>query len=1028
MSRRLNGLLFFAISAWIYTSSADSAGINLLERYPTALTGEDSQNGREWSFAESDLYSLSHFLLESGDRFRVEIGQSLLGVGASKDGAVWAVIIPKEAGTLKSEATAEPEAIAHVWLRFHPKTISELFPPDAVTANNESNALVRIRQIANWKFPASWHAGPLALIPPPGVFTVDIDTAQKSRRFFSLDRSDQSVKYYPTFSKAVPTREITREEAEASFDQLWSEYDQGYAMFVIRPEVDWNALREEFRPKAQQCKTAFEFGSVCAEMLSKLRDLHIWIRLGDESIPVFNRPRPGNANPKAVASILGGLKKAGQRVEWTITEDRIGYIAVYGWSDMEIPRQVDQILESMPNTRGIIFDVRLNGGGDEPSAEKVAERFIDQEAIYSYSQYRNGPKHTDLTEKFPRRFGPSGPWRYDRPVILLIGQRCLSSNESFIAMMDQCPQVATMGDKTGGSSGNPKLIELPIGVTISMPRWLDLLADGKPLDERGVQPDIPIATTDQSFAGDDPVLKAALDRMRKEPLPENPIAVPTKEPAPLESVADNPKKESPSSAKSSVPSPNVVMVDPLFGATDVSPQTEILITFDSPMKSDPISLYWPTGGFHAIGEIEYLKDIFQFIIPIELEPNTTHKISAPAGGFQSEKGGLSAKMEWNFQTGVSASDEQAPIPNLVSVEPATGAEIPRVALLRLQFDAPMYSHSASIRDASKSEKASAALCPWMNYDEDNQILTIPVFFPPQWQGAIQLTGLLSQAGKRANPILLEYKTGGALFDEIQTKQFQQSRESQEVKSLLTSMQQARKNLRSFRESVQQQIASIRNTQGYTYLTIQSATVCVQGGSQFVADISNCMSVPFYFGNTGNRYWRYSKEKGKEYLFGLLPNEINKTEIHLADPFLLTTADVETVLKSNNLEYAGTQDLPDRTAHVLRAWRILPGNKGERLCVDEYWIDAQTYLPVRLQRTSSEGNQIVYRFQFDAINKEFSSSDFAPAKLTQSPVELEEPLGEGFDTRFFFLEDGSNGDFRAEWGKSGAKSYSSVGVN
>jgi C-terminal processing protease CtpA/Prc len=59
----------------------------------------------------------------------------------------------------------------------------------------------------------------------------------------------------------------------------------------------------------------------------------------------------------------------------------------------------------MRDTRGLIMDVRLNGGGDEPTAGAVAGRFLQEEFVYAYSQYRNGPSHTNLTESMSARSG-----------------------------------------------------------------------------------------------------------------------------------------------------------------------------------------------------------------------------------------------------------------------------------------------------------------------------------------------------------------------------------------------------------------------------------------------------------------------------------------------------------------------------------------------------------------------------------------------------------------------------------------------
>ena len=42
----------------------------------------------------------------------------------------------------------------------------------------------------------------------------------------------------------------------------------------------------------------------------------------------------------------------------------------------------------------------------------------------------------------------------------------MSSNESFAAMMGECPNVTLMGDRTRGSSGNPKVVDTADGHAI----------------------------------------------------------------------------------------------------------------------------------------------------------------------------------------------------------------------------------------------------------------------------------------------------------------------------------------------------------------------------------------------------------------------------------------------------------------------------------------------------------------------------------------------------------------------------------
>jgi len=171
-------------------------------------------------------------------------------------------------------------------------------------------------------------------------------------------------------------------------------------------------------------------------------------------------------------------------------------------------------LEKLRDTHGLVLDVRMNGGGSENLAKSVAARFVAKRHVYAYHQLRNGPARTDLGPKRARQINPQGPWRYDRPVLLLIGQRCMSSNEAFVLMMKGAPNVTTFGDRTRGSSGNPRRHELPLEITVNVPRWIALKADGEPFDEVGIQPDVRFENRLEEFAGNrDGLLVEALKRL-----------------------------------------------------------------------------------------------------------------------------------------------------------------------------------------------------------------------------------------------------------------------------------------------------------------------------------------------------------------------------------------------------------------------------------------------------------------------------------------------------------------------------------
>ena len=70
-------------------------------------------------------------------------------------------------------------------------------------------------------------------------------------------------------------------------------------MFALKPGVNWAQLREQYRPRALAARSTSEFAGICADMLERLRDLHVWLTVSGESVPVFNRFRADNANPAA---------------------------------------------------------------------------------------------------------------------------------------------------------------------------------------------------------------------------------------------------------------------------------------------------------------------------------------------------------------------------------------------------------------------------------------------------------------------------------------------------------------------------------------------------------------------------------------------------------------------------------------------------------------------------------------------------------------------------------------------------------
>ena len=105
---------------------------------------------------------------------------------------------------------------------------------------------------------------------------------------------------------------------------------------------------------------------------------------------------------------------------------------------------------------------------------------------------------------------------YQGKIAVLMGRANMSSCEAFLLMMKQVPNCKLVGDRSYGSSGNPKPIELGNGVTVWLPSWKALRPDGTCFESKGIKPDVFVrAANAQQIRKNDNILEAALDLLRR---------------------------------------------------------------------------------------------------------------------------------------------------------------------------------------------------------------------------------------------------------------------------------------------------------------------------------------------------------------------------------------------------------------------------------------------------------------------------------------------------------------------------------
>ncbi|RKY84716.1 peptidase S41 [candidate division KSB1 bacterium] len=290
---------------------------------------------------------------------------------------------------------------------------------------------------------------------------------------------------------------------ENNFEIFWREFDKYYSFFEYKG-VNWDSLYNVYRPIVDNRISEKELFHILAAMLSVLKDGHILLLTpyGEYNYEGWWKDYPANYYYIIVEQYY--LKNVvrlsnGKIISGDLNEE-LGYIHISNFKgDNDWNNSIDKVLDRLKNKKGLIIDIRNNGGGNTGKSEYLASRFADKKRLYSYIQWRNGPNHNDFTEPIPLYIEPSEKWRFIKPVAVLTNRQSFSAAESFVLAMRVFPNVTIIGSTTGGGSGSPILRELPNGWVYQIPVSVQLTPEKKFYEEKGLEPDIYVNTTYRDY-------------------------------------------------------------------------------------------------------------------------------------------------------------------------------------------------------------------------------------------------------------------------------------------------------------------------------------------------------------------------------------------------------------------------------------------------------------------------------------------------------------------------------------------------
>lgn len=278
----------------------------------------------------------------------------------------------------------------------------------------------------------------------------------------------------------------------ASFNALWTTIDQHYCFFDEK-RVDWDSVYRVYRPQVDAKTKYFELFDVCARMVDELRDGHVNL-ISSFKTSYYRKwwsDYPQNFDLRLLQEHYFDFtysQSGGIMYDNRLADSTVGYIQYGSFSSPVGDGQLDLILLQMAKCKGLIIDVRNNGGGSLSNVETLVSRFIDRRIVAGSMQHKTGPGHNDFSKPYTYYFEPNKEHvRWLRPVVVLTNRSTFSAANNFAGIMKSLPTVKIVGATTGGGCGMPMSSEIPCGWGIRMSGTRIYDPYGQ-LTEQGVDP------------------------------------------------------------------------------------------------------------------------------------------------------------------------------------------------------------------------------------------------------------------------------------------------------------------------------------------------------------------------------------------------------------------------------------------------------------------------------------------------------------------------------------------------------------
>ncbi|HJV77969.1 MAG TPA: S41 family peptidase [Paludibacter sp.] len=305
---------------------------------------------------------------------------------------------------------------------------------------------------------------------------------------------------------------------EGNFQALWKIIDTRYCYFDYK-HINWDSIYTVYHQKLPSATTEIAYFDLLGNMLGELKDGHVNLYSDFDLSRYWKwfQDYPDNFSKTLIETdrYLGKNYRIAGGLEYTkIDNGRVGYIYYGSFSSGFSDNNMAYVLTSFSTCRGLIIDVRNNGGGSLDISKQLASYFFKNDATTGYIRHKTGDGHSEFSTPVKITTPAHKTIQWQRPVIILTNRMAFSATNDFVNRMKQAPNAIIVGDKTGGGGGLPFSSELPNGWMVrfsASPMYDSNMQD----TEFGIDPDYYVSLTSNNQAnGIDTIIEKAISLIK----------------------------------------------------------------------------------------------------------------------------------------------------------------------------------------------------------------------------------------------------------------------------------------------------------------------------------------------------------------------------------------------------------------------------------------------------------------------------------------------------------------------------------